>query len=156
MAERKNRSLKEMATCMIEERDLSPKVLDEAINYSTRIHNRSFQKSVKLKTPCRAWFGHKPNVSNFKIFGSRAWDRIPSKKRKALQPQRKERIMFGYGEDRKGYKLFDSSTLKTFVERSVQFDEEPIPYFELAPGECSSPQQLDEVRDDLRYVFFSF
>ena len=31
VAERKNRSLKEMATCMIEARDISPKIWDEAI-----------------------------------------------------------------------------------------------------------------------------
>ena len=32
--------------------------------------------------------------------------------------------------------------------REVQFEEEPIPYFELAPGECSSPQQFDDVSDE--------
>ena len=31
-AEKKNRALKEMATCMIEARDLSPNLWDEAIN----------------------------------------------------------------------------------------------------------------------------
>ena len=61
--------------------------------------------------------------------------------------------MVGYGEDTKCYKHFDTSTLKTFVERSVQFEEEPIPDFELAPGECSSPQHIDEVSDDLCSVF---
>ena len=35
----------------------------------------------------------------------------------------------------------------------MQFEEEPIPYFELAPGECSSPQHLDEVSNDSSYVF---
>jgi len=47
--------------------------------------------------------------------------------------------MVAYGEETKGYKLFDTSTGKNFVERSVKFKEEPIPYFELAPGDCSSP-----------------
>ena len=56
--------------------------------------------------------------------------------------------MDGYGEDTQGYKLFDTSTLETFINRSVQFEEEPIPDFELAPGECSSPQHLDEVSND--------
>ena len=32
--ERKNRELKEMATCMIEAKDLSPNLYDEAINYA--------------------------------------------------------------------------------------------------------------------------
>ena len=61
--------------------------------------------------------------------------------------------MVGYGEDKKGYKLFDTSTLNKFVERSVQFEEEPIPYFELASGECSSPQIFDDVSDDSCSVF---
>ena len=61
--------------------------------------------------------------------------------------------MVGYGEDTKFYKLFDTSTLNTFIERSVQFGEQPIPDFELASGECSSPQHLDEVSDDSCSVF---
>ena len=44
--------------------------------------------------------------------------------------------MVGYGEDTKGYKLFDTYTLKTFIERIVQFEEEPIPDFELASRQC--------------------
>ena len=40
------------------------------------------------------------------------------------------------------------STHKAFIEISVRFEEEIIPYFELAPGECSSPQHQDDVSDD--------
>ena len=29
----------------------------------------------------------------------------------------------------------------------MQFEEEIIPYFELAPGECSSPKHQDDVSD---------
>ena len=35
--ERKNRSFKEMATCMIEVREINPKIWDEAINYDSHI-----------------------------------------------------------------------------------------------------------------------
>ena len=86
VAERKNMDLKEMVVCMIEEKDLSPKIWDEDINFSPHIQNKEFYKSVKGKTPYEAWFCHKPNVSHFGIFGSRAWARIPSEKRKSLQP----------------------------------------------------------------------
>ena len=37
----------------------------------------------------------------------------------------------------------------------MQFEEEIIPYFELAPRECSSPQHLDEVSDDSSSIFFN-
>ena len=53
--------------------------------------------------------------------------------------------MVGYGEYTKFYNLFDPSTLNNFIERSVQFEEEIIPDFELAPGECSSSQHHDDV-----------
>ena len=76
-----------MATYMIEARDISPKISVEAISCSTHIQNRSFHKSVKGVTPYEAWFGQNPNVSNFRIFGTRAWAGIPSEKRKALQQQ---------------------------------------------------------------------
>ena len=62
-----------MATCMIEERDPSPKLWDEAINCAAYIQNMTFHKSFKGKTPYEAWFDQKPNVSHFIIFGSRAW-----------------------------------------------------------------------------------
>ena len=69
---------------MIEAKDLSPNIWVEAINFVTYIQNRDLHKSVYGKTPYETWFGHNPNISHFRIFGSRAWDRIYPKKRKYL------------------------------------------------------------------------
>ena len=44
VAKRKTWSLKEMATCMIEVRDLSPKLGAEAISCDDHIQNRAFHK----------------------------------------------------------------------------------------------------------------
>ena len=115
-------------------RKLNPKIWAESIICASHIENRSFHKLLKGMTPYEAWFGEKLDVSNFKTFKTKAWERIPSEKRKALQPQSKECLMVGYGEDTKGYKLFDTSTGKYFVERSVKFKEEPIPYLNLHQG----------------------
>ena len=54
VAERKNRSLKEMATCIIETRDISPKIRAEAISCAAHIQNRAFHKSVKGMTSYEA------------------------------------------------------------------------------------------------------
>ena len=62
---------------MIEAKDLSPKLWDEAIKCAESIKNRYLHKSINGKTPYEAWFGHKPNISHFRIFGSRAWARVP-------------------------------------------------------------------------------
>jgi hypothetical protein len=62
-------------------------------------------------------------VTHFRIFGSRAWARIPSEKRKALDPHSREYIFVGYLDDVKGYKLIDPSMDWLIIERSVQFEE---------------------------------
>ena len=84
VAKRKNGSLKEMATCMMEAKTLPPKYWAEAINYAAYIQNRVPHKQLDGMTPFEAWSGHKPDVTHFRIFGSRAWARIPTEKRKAL------------------------------------------------------------------------
>ena len=63
--------------------------------------------------------------------------------------------MVGYGEDEKVYNLFHPSTHKNFIEISVQFEEEIILDFELALGECSSPQHHDDVSNYSSSYFFN-
>ena len=126
VVERKNRSLKEMATCMMEAKTLPPNFWAEAINYASYIQNRVPHKNLDGITPFEACSGHKPDVTHFKTFGSRAWTRIPTEKRKDLQPQSQECLFVGYSEYSKGYKLINLSTNKAFIERCVQFEEEPL------------------------------
>ena len=51
VAERKNRSLKEMETCLLQEKNLPPSLWEEDINYASYIHNRVPHKSVVEDTP---------------------------------------------------------------------------------------------------------
>ena len=154
VTERKNRALKEMDTCMMDAKDLYPNTWDEAINYSAYVHNRFPHEALEYKTPFKGWRGHKPNVSHFRVFGSKAWDRIPPEKRKSLKPQRKEYIIVVYAEYEKVYNLFDPSSHKTFIERSVQFKEEPMQEVELVEGDCSHPPLNDDVSDLYLYYFY--
>jgi hypothetical protein len=121
--ERKNKSLKEMASCMLHEKSLPQRLWAEALNCETYIQNRSPHRYVKDKTPYEAWSGLKPEVTHFRIFGSRAWAQIPSEKRKALDPQRTECIFVGYPNGVKGYSLIDLSSDRLIIEQSVQFEE---------------------------------
>ena len=139
VAERKNRLLKEMATCMMEAKTLRPKYWAEAINCAAYIQNRVPHKQLDGMTPFEAWSGNKLDVTHFRIFGSRAWARIPTEKRKDLEPQSQECLFVGYSEDSKGYNLINLSTNKAFIERSVQFQEEPLAAVEV--GESSSPPE---------------
>jgi hypothetical protein len=164
--EKKNRSLKEMASCMLHAKSFPQRLWVEALNCATYIQNRSPHRSVKDKTPYEAWSGLKPEVTHFHIFGSRAWARIPSEKRKALDPQSTECIFVGYLDGVKGYRLIDISSERLIIERSVQFEESvshvphqshadtfvlpPIRDDEHAHADSSSDESFDsEDSDDL-------
>jgi hypothetical protein len=121
VVERKNRSLKEMAYCMLHAKSLPQRLWAKELKCATYIQNRSPHRSVKEKTPYEAWSGLKLEVTHFRIFGSHAWAHIPSKKRKALDPQTIECIFVGYPKCVKGYRLIDLSSDWLINERSIQF-----------------------------------
>ena len=80
---------------MMEAKNMPPKFWVETINCASYIKNRLPHKNLDGMTPFKAWSGHKPYVTHFRIFHSRAWARIPTEKRKALQPQRQECLFVG-------------------------------------------------------------
>ena len=42
--------------------------------------NRVPHKQLDGSTPFKSWSGHKPDVTHFRIFGSKDWARIPTEK----------------------------------------------------------------------------
>ena len=72
---------------MMEAKIFPPKFWAKDINCASYIQNRVPHKQLDGMTPFEYWSGNKPDVTHFRIFGSKAWARIPTEKRKALQPQ---------------------------------------------------------------------
>ena len=93
--------------------------------YAAHIQNRVPHKKLDGMTPFEAWSGHKLDVTHFRIFGSRVWARIPTEKRKDLQPQIQECIFFGYFEDSKGYNLINLRTNKLSLKGVFSFKKNP-------------------------------
>jgi hypothetical protein len=108
---------------MLHAKSLPHRLWAKALNCATYIQNRSLHRYVKDKTPYEAWSGLKLEVTHFHIFGSHAWARIPSEKKKALDPQRTKCIFVGYPNDVKGYQLIYLSSDQLIIEHSVQFKE---------------------------------
>ena len=115
VAERKNRSLKDMATYLLEARYLPSCLWVEAMNYASYKQNIVPNNSLVGVTPFEALMGHKPSVSQLRFFCSKSWAIIPSDKRKAFQPQSSECILLGYADDAKAYTLMDLATKKCFI-----------------------------------------
>jgi transposase InsO family protein len=123
VAEQKNRSLKEMASCMLHAKSLPQRLWAKELKCATYIQNISPHRSVKDKTPYEAWNDLKSEVSHFCIFGSRAWAWIPFEKRKELDPQSIECIFVGYPDGVKAYRFIYLSPDRLIIECSVQFEE---------------------------------
>ena len=69
---------------MLESKKLAENLWVEAMHAAEYIYNRVPHSSMKGNTPFESYFGHKPDVSNLRVFGSTACARIPLDKRRAL------------------------------------------------------------------------
>ena len=105
VVERKNRTLKEMANCMLQSKGLGLNFWAKAINCANDMVNRTPTKVLKNISPEEAWSSIKLDVSHFRVFGSDAWAHIPDVKHKALEPKSEKCIVVGYYEDVKGYRI---------------------------------------------------
>ncbi len=59
VSERKNRSIMEMARCMLHEKELPKNLWAEAASTAVFLLNRLPTRAVKEKTPFEAWFDYK-------------------------------------------------------------------------------------------------
>lgn len=123
IAERKNRSLMEMARCMILDANMPKLYWAEAVNTANYLYNR-LPTNACAKTPYELWNGVKPDLSKLKIFGSKAYSKLPDEKRKKLDDKAKEYTFVGYADNTKAYRLLDIITNETIISRDVKFIEE--------------------------------
>ncbi len=124
VAERENRTLMEMARCMIHssKSKLSLWIWGEAVAYAAYILNRI--PSIKTeKSPFETWTSRKPNVSHIRIFGSRTFVHIPDAKRTKLEAKCVEGVLVGFCENTKAYRIYIPTQHKVITSRDVIIDE---------------------------------
>jgi hypothetical protein len=71
VAKRKNRTLIEMARTMLDEYKTSDRFWAEAVNTVCHVTNHLYLHKLLKKTPYELLTGNKPNVSYFRVFGSK-------------------------------------------------------------------------------------
>ncbi|CAL9010602.1 unnamed protein product, partial [Prunus brigantina] len=126
VAERKNRTVVEMAKSMLHEKGVPYEFWAEAINTTVYLLNRCPTKALNKVTPFEAYTGRKPGIAHLKIFGSPCHMLIPSALRHKLEENSHKCIFVGYGLCEKGYRLFDPSTRKVILSRDVKFYEDGL------------------------------
>jgi hypothetical protein len=75
-------------------------------------------------TPKEAFFGKKPEVGHFQIFGCTTYSYVPSEKRTKLEPMAERGIFVGYSENSKAFRIYLPSLRKTILRRDVRFEED--------------------------------
>ncbi|MCO5614455.1 hypothetical protein L7F22_068737 [Adiantum nelumboides] len=123
MSERKNRSLMEMARCMLKAKSLPHKLWMEAVACAAHVLNRCSTCALKTITPYESWYNRKPSVSYLRVFGCLAYAHIPQQLRGKLDDKAVKCIFVGYSSGSKGYRLYNPATNKIFESRDVIFAE---------------------------------
>jgi transposase InsO family protein len=124
VSERKNRTIMEMARCLMHEKQLPTNFWAEAANTSVFLLNRLPTKAVEGKTPFEAWYGYKPSLHNLKVFGCVCFTTVPQVNRDKLDKRAEPGIFIGYSLVSKAYRVYQPQTKKIFVSRDVQFVED--------------------------------
>jgi transposase InsO family protein len=123
VAERANRTVVEMARCMMIGSGLPDYLWAEAVNTAVHIRNISITRSVENKTPQEAWSGKIPTVKYLKIFGSKAVMLKKGPKQFKFSPKGTECFMVGYSNESKAYRVYVPSIRNVVKTRDVKFFE---------------------------------
>ncbi|MCO5548117.1 hypothetical protein L7F22_001575 [Adiantum nelumboides] len=121
VAERKNRSLMEIARCMLKAKSFPHKLWMERVACAAHVLNRCPTHALKTITPYEARYEKKPSVSYLCVFGCLAYAHISQQLRGKLDDKAVKCILVGYSSGSKGYRLYNPTTNKIFESRDVIF-----------------------------------
>lgn len=152
VAERQNRTLLDMARCLLLQAGLSTSFWAEAVATAKFIRNRCPTRSLNGQSPYEKLLKVKPDLSNLKIFGSKVvvLDKDPNKNK--LSPRGIDGIFVGYPREQKGYRIWIPSSRQVICARDVRFLED-----------CTVDEQpqvevdgfFEESKEQPKYIEFS-
>jgi transposase InsO family protein len=122
VVERNNRTLLDMARTMFDEYKTPDRFWVKAINtacYSIKLYLHRILK----KTSYELLTGKKPNVSYFRVFGSKCFILIKRARKSKSAPKVVEGFLLGYDSNTRAYRVFNKSTRLVEVSCDIVFDE---------------------------------
>ena len=161
VSERSNRTLMESARSILQEKDLPRDLWAEAVNTAVYVNNR-IHGSTTTTTPYEMWYGRKPDVSYFRIFGTFAYVHIPDDLRSKLDAKSQKLLFIGYSETQKAYRFFDRTTRRITVSRNAIFCEvqsaipSTIDASSITPMTSQIPEAIQTNPKDIDDNFYGF
>jgi hypothetical protein len=129
-----------MARIMLDEYKTSDRVWAEAINTACYSINRLYLHRILKKTSYELLTGKKPNVSYFRVFGSKCFILIKRGRKSKFSPKAVEGFLLGYDSNTRAYRVFNKSTGLVEVSCDIVFDE--------TNGSQVEQVDLDELDDE--------
>jgi hypothetical protein len=123
VVERKNRTLLDMARTMLDECKTSDRFWAEAVNTACYAINRLYLHWILKKTSYELLTGKKPNVSYFRVFGSKCFILVKRGRKSKFAPKAVEGFLLGYDSNTRAYRVFNKSSGLVEVSCDIVFDE---------------------------------
>lgn len=99
LSERLNRTFQDKIRSMLLDSGMSSEFWGDVIMVATYLTNRSATEALNGRTPFEKWYHRKPNLSNLRVFGSKAYTHVPKQKRESKVSERSKECII--------YRLFD-------------------------------------------------
>jgi transposase InsO family protein len=123
VVDRKNRTLLDMARIMLDKYKTSDRFWAEAVNTACYAINRLYLHQIHKKTSYELLTGKKPNVSYFRVFGSKCFILVKRDRKSKFAPKAVECFLLGYDSNTRAYRVFNKSTRLVEVSCDIVFDE---------------------------------
>jgi hypothetical protein len=119
VVERKNRTLLDMARTMLDEYKTSDRFWAEAVNTACYAINRLYLHRILKKTSYELLTGKKPNISYFRVFGSKCFILVKRGRKSKFVPKTVEGFLLGYDSNTRTYRVFNKSSGQVEVSCDV-------------------------------------
>jgi hypothetical protein len=112
----------------------------EAVNKACHAINRLYLHRLLKKTSYELLTGNKPNVSYFRVFGSKCYILVKKGRHSKFAPKAVEGFLLGYDSNTKAYRVFNKSSGLVEVSSDVVFDE--------TNGSAREQDDLDDIDEE--------
>ena len=129
-----------MARTMLGEFKTPERFWSEAVNTACYSINRLYLHRILKKTLYELLTGKKPNISYFRVFGSKCFILVKRGRKSKFAPKAVEGFLLGYDSNTRAYRVFNKSTGLVEVSCDIVFDE--------TNGSQVEQVDLDELDDE--------
>jgi hypothetical protein len=112
-----------MARTMLGEYKTPELLWSGAVKTACHAINRLYLHHLLKKTSYELLTGNKPNVSYFRVFGSKCYILVKKGRHSKFAPKAVEGFLLGYDSNTKAYRVFNKSSGLAEVSSDVVFDE---------------------------------